>query len=232
MQSLRKGVPQSLKAPVMYYVVLMSPVHRCFDTYFWRLFITFLAILNRKMCCKVQIGRLKWFLIVSSQTKYSYYNDARSPKQCFFFSSLAPAFYTVVRISAHTKYLSHQKWGYLFCWDKGGLFSLINVSFPFCFAVFQRCLPENVQAPAPNLQFYRFIYKLCRQQDGWCQAVWCRTRASKEKPKAGSHGLADIYTRSSCWKKRSYASSKGLSAIHDFSLALSLASAKWVRGHL
>ena len=149
-----------------------------------------------------------------------------------FFSSLAPAFYTVIRISAHTKYLSHQKWGYLFCWDKGGLFSLINVSFPFCFAVFQRCLPENVQAPAPNLQFYRFIYKLCRQQDGWCQAVWCRTRASKEKPKAGSHGLADIYTRSSCWKERSYASSKGLSAIHDFSLALSLASTKWVRGHL
>ena len=198
MQSLRKGVPQSLKVPVMFYVVLVSPVHRCFDTYFWRLFITLLATLNLKMCCKVQTGRLKWFLIISSQ---------------YFSSSLV-------------------KRGYLLCGDKSGLFSLINVSFPFYFAVFQRCLPENVQAPAPNLQFYRFIYKLCRQQDGWCQAVWCRTRASKEKPKAGSHGLADIYTRSSCWKERSYASSKGLSAIHDFSLALSLASAKWVRGHL
>ena len=52
MQSLREGVPQSLKVPAIYYVVLMSPVHRCFDTYFWRLFITFLAIINRKMCCK------------------------------------------------------------------------------------------------------------------------------------------------------------------------------------
>ena len=97
MQGVRESVPQSLKVPAIpvYYVVLilMSPVHRCFDTYFWRLFITFLAILNRKICCKVQKGRLKWFLIISFQTKYSHYNDARSPKQCFFYFASTSFFY-------------------------------------------------------------------------------------------------------------------------------------------